>query len=123
MTTADRAKGRFWPTNLFRRPVTVTGRDEIARGTIGAIDRTFARGMQGLTGTILAGITADPMYRYSGYVDYATLAMTNPGGASRNLRADPNIALPATAGPLVITSTSPANAVMNALAQMPPGFR
>lgn len=115
--------GRFWPTNLFRQPVSVTGVDQVAKGTVGLIERMWSRGMDGGTGTFIGGNGADPMYRFSGYVDYVTLALTRTVGASKNLRGDPNVALPATGGPVVISAASPGNAVMNQLAQLPPGFR
>src|ERR1043166_8429435 len=116
-------KARFWPGSVFRRPVTVTGGDQVARGYVGLVDRMANRALQGLSGWIPRGNTADPVYRFNGYIDYAVLAMTRPVGASTNLRASPNVAMPATAGPLVVTTTAPANAVMNTLAATPPGFR
>jgi hypothetical protein len=118
-----RAVGRFWPSNVFRRPVTVLGPDQVAKGYAGFVDRMAMRGMQGVQGHIPRGNSADPVYRFNGYVDYGQLARTQLGGASTNLRGDPNVAMPATGGPLVVTAVSPANAVMASLANMPPGFR
>jgi hypothetical protein len=104
-----------WPTNVFRRAITVAGVDPVAKGTVGLVDRVAARGMDGHTGTIRAGNSATAAYKFSGYMAYRTLAMTSMVPASNNGRSDPNIALPATAGAVVA-----AGSVMDSLAAVSP---
>lgn len=112
---------RWWPSNIVRRKITVGGVDPVAAGTVGLLERVWGRGMTGRSGHIPAGIGSDPSYKFSGYFAYDVLALTRTVGASRNLRGDPNVALPGTAGPLV--QVAAAGSVMDSLAAVPPGYR
>lgn len=113
----------WWPANIRQQLLTVLGIDQRTQDYVGVIDRSVNRGLQGLSGWVPIGNSASPAFRWNGYTDYAMLANSGSIPASRNLRESPNTALPATAGPVIVTSTTPANAVMAALAAMPPGFR
>lgn len=108
---------RFWPSNAKTRRILVAGVDPVAQGTVALVDRTANRGMQGLSGHIPAGNGFSLPYKLSGYLAYDTLAMTRMVGASRNRVSDPNIALPATGGAVVVGS------VQESLASIPAGYR
>jgi hypothetical protein len=114
---------RFWAANVIQRLVTLTTIDPVAAGVVRQIDASYTRGMKGATGTIIAGDSGDPVYRWNGYIDYNQMAHTSVMGAAATLRGDPNVALPATAGPLVVTTQAATNSVLSQLAAQEPGKR
>lgn len=101
-----------WASNVQRATLTVTGRDQVAEGVVGAIDRDAGRSMAGRSGRVYAGM--GPGYRFNGYLAYDTLAMTRMVPSTTNLRGSPNVALPATGG-VIIEPGSP----MDSLAALP----
>lgn len=114
----------WWPTNEVRRPVTVAGLDQVAAGTVGAVDRGWARGISGRTGRIRAGNTLSQSYGYKGYLAYTTLAMLRTVGASTNVRYSPNIILPGTvAGRVAPAPGTTGHTVADSLAAIPVGAR
>jgi hypothetical protein len=122
------APGGFWPSNVTRRLISVTGADQIAAGVVGLIDRSWRRGMNGTNGGVVTGNPADPAYRWNGYVDYQLLGRASPVGLSMNLRGSPNIALPGTNGPTIVSAPAgsvdgTSSSVKSQLAQMVPGLR
>lgn len=122
-STRKLRQGRFWPANFRQQLLVILGLDQRAQGYVGAIDRNVNMALQGLSGHVPIGNSAAPNFRWNGAVDYGLLAQSGNIPASHNLRQPPNTALPATAGPVIVTSTTPASAVMTALAAMPPGMR
>lgn len=114
----------WWPSNLQRRPVTVAGVDPVAAGTVAATDRGWARGLDGRSGAIRAGLSLSPSWGYKGYLSYTTLAMLQPVGTSTNLRRSPNVRLPGTvAGQVAAGPGMAGHTVADSLAALPAGYR
>jgi hypothetical protein len=114
----------WWPGNQQRRVVTVAGVDPVAAGYVGAIDRGWARGLDGRSGAIRAGMSSSPTYGYRGYMNYDVLALLRTVGASTNLRGSPNILLPGTtAGKVAAAPGAAGHTVADSLAAIPAGYR
>lgn len=119
-----RSRGGWWPGNARRRPITIAGVDPVASGLVALIDRTWARNLDGRSGTVVAGDGFTPGWKATGLFSYATLALTPMVPASRNRVRDPNIALPATSGERVgVAPGAPGWSVTDALASITPGVR
>lgn len=114
----------WWPANATRRPVTVVGGDPVTAGTVAATERAWARGMDGRTGSIIAGNSLSSSYSWKGYMAYTTLALLRTVGASTNLRHSPNISLPSTvAGRVAPNPGERGHSVIDSLATIPAGYR
>lgn len=87
---------RRWGDNLARVLVLVAGVDPIARGTVGAVDDAWSRGMSGHAGTTRIGDSAAAEFRFLGYFPFQRLSVI-PLGAVPAIR-NPMTALPATHG-------------------------
>lgn len=124
-TGRRRSRGGWWPGNARRQPVTVAGVDPVASGLFGLIDRTWARNLDGRSGTVVAGDGFTPGWKATGLFSYANLALTPMVGASaQNRIRDPNIALPSTSGERVGVAPGAAGwSVTDALASITPGVR
>lgn len=118
-----RGKG-WWPSNVTRRPVAVTGVNPVTAGTVAATDRAYARGLAGRSGAIRAGNSLSSSYGWKGYLNYTTLAMLRTVGASSNLRGSPNVLLPGTTSGAVAPPPGTAgHTVADSLAMIPVGYR
>lgn len=125
MLPFGRMRGQgWWPANAARRAVTVVGGDPVAAGTVAATERAWARGLNGGTGSVIAGNSLSATYGWKGYMTYNALALLRTVGASTNLRGSPNIALPSTvAGRVAPAPGDRGHTVADSLATIPAGYR
>lgn len=125
MLPFGRMRGQgWWPANAQRRTITIAGVNQVTAGTVGAVDRGWARALAGRSGAIIAGNTLSRTYGFKGYLSYDRLALLRTVGASSNLRGSPNISLPGTvAGRVVAAPGAAGHTVADSLAMIPVGYR